>query len=218
MKLAETINAAEYRAEVQKAARARRGHVSEQRHDERAGRTAHTVPLSAGASFVEVELPIRIESALNLREGHWAARHRRARAHDETVSYSLIGSKEFRALVASGGPYLVTITRIAPRRLDDDNAVGGAKHVRDAVGAAAEDGRRRFADRVGVPAGTRERFRGARTDRTRINRIREGEVMTKNLKISKDLSLPVDVVTQTIGILAKRHVIAQPVLFLEDGR
>lgn len=94
--------------------------------------TTCTCPMSGRKSFVEVEIPIRIESTLNKRE-HWAARHRRAKAHDEAVTYSLIGSRAFRDLIAAGGPYLVTITRIAPRLLDDDNAVGGSKNVRDSI-------------------------------------------------------------------------------------
>lgn len=88
--------------------------------------------LQTAAPFVEVEIPIRIESTLNLRE-HWTARHRRAVTHDEAVTYSLIGSRRLADVIAVGPPYIITITRIAPRRLDDDNAIGGAKHVRDSL-------------------------------------------------------------------------------------
>jgi hypothetical protein len=82
--------------------------------------------------IVAVEIPVRIESTPNLRE-HWAARHRRAKAQDDAVTYSLIGDRTLAALVATGGPYLVTLTRIAPRLCDDDNAIAGFKNVRDSI-------------------------------------------------------------------------------------
>ena len=37
------------------------------------------------------------------------------------------------AAVPTSLPDVVTITRVAPRALDSDNAVGSAKHVRDGV-------------------------------------------------------------------------------------
>lgn len=77
---------------------------------------------------ITIELPLRIESVANRRE-HWAARARRTKQH------------RIAALAVRPHPLprVVTITRIAPRRLDDDNLVGGAKALRDGI-----------ADRLGV--------------------------------------------------------------------
>lgn len=109
MKQPTTITAAEYRATIQNETGTRRGHASDRYNKASQGRRVDRGPITDGASFVEVELPIRIESALNLREGHWAKRHRRALAHDEAVTYSLMGSKGFRAMVNVGESFLVTI-------------------------------------------------------------------------------------------------------------
>lgn len=73
-------------------------------------------------------LPLRIESCANLRE-HWAKRAKRAKAHRTAAL----------AIPKHPLPCTVTITRIAPRRLDDDNLAGGCKALRDGI-----------ADRLGV--------------------------------------------------------------------
>ncbi|MDP1543175.1 MAG: hypothetical protein Q8L99_08500 [Polycyclovorans sp.] len=74
-------------------------------------------------------LPLRIQSAANLRE-HWAVRSKRVK------------SERLAALALSITlplPVVVTLTRIAPRPLDDDNMIGGFKALRDGI-----------ADRLGV--------------------------------------------------------------------
>lgn len=74
-----------------------------------------------------VEVPVETKSTSNLRE-HWAARHKRTDA-------------QRRATMAhmppwSGGPLMVVrLTRVSPRRLDDDNLRGALKSVRDGVAA-----------------------------------------------------------------------------------
>ena len=78
---------------------------------------------------LEVTLPIRVESVANKRE-HWAVKARRTQTH--------------RHLACALTPYhplpvIVTITRIAPRELDDDNLQYGCKALRDGI-----------ADRLGV--------------------------------------------------------------------
>lgn len=65
---------------------------------------------------------IRLPSAANLRE-HWAARYRR------TKQLRLLG----RSVRPAPLPCIVTITRVAPRRLDDDNMVAAAKPLRDGI-------------------------------------------------------------------------------------
>lgn len=71
-----------------------------------------------------VVLPIRIESVANLRES-WQARHRRAKAHRLAAL----------AVPAHPLPCVVTLTRVGPRALDDDNLQGGFKALRDGVAA-----------------------------------------------------------------------------------
>lgn len=79
-------------------------------------------------SDMKTELPLKIESVANLRE-HWAKRARRAKAHREAAI----------AVPKHDLPCVVTLTRIAPRMLDDDNLRSGFKNLRDGV-----------ADRLGV--------------------------------------------------------------------
>lgn len=82
---------------------------------------------------VSVPIPgLRLVSELNVRE-HWGARSRRAKAQRDLVT--LVLRRTVTAQMMLVAPLVVTITRIAPRRLDDDNATGSAKHVRDAVAA-----------------------------------------------------------------------------------
>jgi len=78
---------------------------------------------------VEVTLPVRIVSITNERE-HWRSRSRRAKAH----RHAALAVPAFRPL-----PCRVTLTRIAPRKLDDDNLRSAFKSLRDGI-----------ADRLGV--------------------------------------------------------------------
>lgn len=79
-----------------------------------------------------IELPLRIESVANKRE-HWAAKAKRTKAHRQTA-WALMAQKRRPKL-----PCIVTLTRIAPRQLDDDNLRSAFKAVRDGI-----------ADRLGV--------------------------------------------------------------------
>lgn len=78
--------------------------------------------MSNGFSFT---VPVKAASASNLREHHMA-RHRRTSAQKDATRR--------RCPEWVGGALLVvTLTRVAPRRLDDDNLRGALKSVRDAV-------------------------------------------------------------------------------------
>ena len=87
---------------------------------------------------VEYEVPVRLVSELTMRE-HWAPKMKRAKKQrsaakfwtEQKVRYSHMG--EF---IVGGAPLKVTITRIAPGKLDDDNLTGSAKHVRDGIADA----------------------------------------------------------------------------------
>jgi hypothetical protein len=75
-----------------------------------------------------IELPLRIESCANKRE-HWSVRARRTKAHRLAAL----------AVPAHPLPCVVTLIRVAPRALDDDNLASGFKALRDGI-----------ADRLGV--------------------------------------------------------------------
>lgn len=76
-------------------------------------------------------VPVKIESSLNLREG-WRKKANRNSSHRSAAWFALLGAVgKFKE--KPQGPLVVTITRIAPRELDDDNLAGGAKSVRDGV-------------------------------------------------------------------------------------
>lgn len=87
--------------------------------------------------MVEIRIPLpglKLVSLTNQRE-HWRTRARRAKSQRH------IGELTVKAALRSSGevlrfPVTVTITRIAPRVLDDDNLAGAAKSVRDGVADA----------------------------------------------------------------------------------
>lgn len=86
--------------------------------------------------MIEVLIPVRIESVANLRE-HWAKRANRAKQHRMLAWAELRAADPGRKL---SGKVCVTLTRIAPRALDDDNLRSALKAARDGV-----------ADWLGVP-------------------------------------------------------------------
>jgi hypothetical protein len=77
-----------------------------------------------------LEVPIRIQNGCNLRE-HWGVRAKRVRYERASVSWAFVS--RFSRHAKPPLPAVVTITRLAPRKLDDDNAIAGMKGVRDAV-------------------------------------------------------------------------------------
>ncbi len=77
-----------------------------------------------------VKLPIRTVSETNQR-GHWAKKAGRAKAQRNMAALV------FRGMVAATPlPVTVTLVRIAPRSLDDDNLRGAFKAIRDGVADA----------------------------------------------------------------------------------
>lgn len=93
-------------------------------------------------ALVTLEWPMTLKSASNLRE-HWSARHKRVKVQRLTTALMLrangVGSSLalVRAVRATGpeARLVVTLTRVAPRLLDDDNLRGAFKGVRDEVAA-----------------------------------------------------------------------------------
>lgn len=86
--------------------------------------------------------PIRTQSEANLRE-HWGARHRRSRIQRATAKMLV---RQYPHLRRHTGDYIITLTRVAPRRLDDDNLARSFKAIRDGVADAigVDDGAERF--------------------------------------------------------------------------
>lgn len=85
---------------------------------------------------------LRTISAPNARE-HWRARATRVAAEREAVRMAWLVAGSPRVPV----PGVVTMTRVSPRGLDDDNLRGALKAVRDEVAliAGADDGSRELA-------------------------------------------------------------------------
>ena len=85
------------------------------------------------------KLPMRLQSAANLRE-HWTTRHRRVKAERALGAWLAVNAVPL--------PVVVTLTRIAPRRLDDDNLRSAFKGLRDGIadklGVADNDPRVRW--------------------------------------------------------------------------
>ena len=95
------------------------------------GATAADTQAGVRGTCAEVEgvtytLPLRLVSAPNVRE-HWATRARRVKAERGAVAW-VLGNHPRPSL-----PVVVTLTRIAPRSLDDDNLRGAFKAPRDQV-------------------------------------------------------------------------------------
>ena len=86
----------------------------------------------SGSRIIRVTVPVRTVSEANAHE-HWRARQKRAKAQRLAVGLVV---KTALADESVQFPLMVTLVRIAPRALDDDNLLGALKHVRDAVAEA----------------------------------------------------------------------------------
>jgi hypothetical protein len=86
------------------------------------------------SALVETELPIRTWS-VNGSRGHWSRFHKRAK-EQRTATHAAVRSLILGALIRPRLPVVVTLTRLAPRALDDDNLRGSLKALRDGVADA----------------------------------------------------------------------------------
>lgn len=85
--------------------------------------------------MTSVTLPLTCPNINNKRE-HWAARAKRTKAHRNAARLALGRPQPHRGWLTLGGKVVVTLTRIAPRELDDDGNVASLKAVRDGVADA----------------------------------------------------------------------------------
>lgn len=93
--------------------------------------TANRDMANVSKLVLRIHLESEIASEANAR-GHWRSGWRRAKAQKQEVAYRT------NAIVPPDPPLLVVITRIysgRKRAYDDDNAIRGAKAIRDAVAA-----------------------------------------------------------------------------------
>ena len=94
--------------------------------------------------IIVLRLPIKIESEGNRRDHFRAVAARKKAQRDPT--YDAV-EERWRSTPLET-PLYVTLTRIGPRKLDDDNLASGFKFVRDGVAKA-----------VGIDDGDRSRIR-----------------------------------------------------------
>lgn len=68
---------------------------------------------------------------------HWAKKAARAKKQREAARFWTQQMARYLSDAIKGGePLKVTITRVAPGKLDSDNLTGSAKHVRDGIADA----------------------------------------------------------------------------------
>ena len=77
---------------------------------------------------IRMTLPIKTISENNAREHHMA-RHRRRSMQRECVHLHWLAHRSMKV----APPYVITLTRIAGRKLDSDNLQGSCKAIRDQV-------------------------------------------------------------------------------------
>ena len=80
--------------------------------------------------IITVRLSLRIRSEANSRE-HWRKKAARAKEHRFQAAYALRKANRWGEPVTA--PAIITLTRIAPRKLDSDNLAGGFKAARDGI-------------------------------------------------------------------------------------
>lgn len=79
------------------------------------------------------DVPIRLGGGMNVRDGHWAQRAKRVKAERAAVSAFAPLPHVWHHLAKESVFFRVTLTRVAPRRMDSDGWVARAKGVRDEV-------------------------------------------------------------------------------------
>jgi crossover junction endodeoxyribonuclease RusA len=84
--------------------------------------------------MMRVVIPIKTVSEANVR-GHWAKGARRAK-RQRRVAADCVHLARLTGAVVPPLPLTVTLTRVAPRRLDSDNLQRALKAIRDGIADA----------------------------------------------------------------------------------
>ena len=79
--------------------------------------------------MIVVDIPVRIISEANSRQ-HWRKAAVRKKVHRQTARLVL---QQYARPMGESEQFTITLTRVAPRKLDDDNLASGFKAVRDGV-------------------------------------------------------------------------------------
>lgn len=98
--------------------------------------------------MIKVTIALKTATESNTNETLWS-KAARAKKQKSAAYYAVMGALGFRDMrehVDLGGAVRVMVTRIAPRKLDRDNAWSSQKHVIDGVAYALgiDDGDARF--------------------------------------------------------------------------
>ena len=98
---------------------------------------------------------LRLQSEMNKRE-HWAALYKRKKVQHHIAALGMHGLDPVGHL---GSDLRITLTRIGPRKMDDDANVSAFKFIRDAVAQCIWGGR--MGQRDGLAEWRYEQRRGA---------------------------------------------------------
>jgi len=79
--------------------------------------------------MIVVDIPVRIISEANSRQ-HWRKAAARKQLHRQTARLVL---QQYARPMGESELFTIMLTRVAPRKLDDDNLSSGFKAVRDGV-------------------------------------------------------------------------------------
>ena len=88
--------------------------------------------------MLEFELPIKTISEANRRYNWGKGRFIHLRRHRKQREAVRLMMNTHLDRVPDGRPLRITLIRIGPRRLDDDNLAGAMKHVRDGIADSLE--------------------------------------------------------------------------------
>ena len=75
---------------------------------------------------MKIVFPVMANISLNSRV-HWSVKSKRAREQRQIVGWILKGRQRPEP------PFVIRLTRVGPKRMDDDNAIGSLKACRDAI-------------------------------------------------------------------------------------
>ena len=88
--------------------------------------------------MLEFELPIKTISEANRRYNWGKSRFIHLRRHRHQRGVVELMMNTHRHAVPTHRPLRITLVRVGPRRLDDDNLAGALKHVRDGIADSLE--------------------------------------------------------------------------------